>query len=104
MIMAGGGDHARAGRRRSDDDGDAARELRRRRLALELAAMEIVLTRPVIVGLAIAGALLALAASVLQAKGRVGPERARQLNLAGYVLMGLSMALFVWVGLRGAAA
>jgi hypothetical protein len=65
--------------------------------------MEIVLTRPVIIGLAIAGALLATAASVLQAKGKVGPERARQLNLAGYVLMGLSMTFFILVGLRGGA-
>ena len=31
-------------------------------------------------------------------------ERARQLNLTGYVLMGLSMALFIIVGLRGGAA
>ena len=62
------------------------------------------LTRPVIIGLAIAGALLATAASVLQTKGKVSAERARQLNLTGYVLMGLSMALFVIVGLRGGAA
>jgi len=65
--------------------------------------MEIVLTRPVIVGLAIAGALVAIAASALQTRGKVGPERARQLNLTGYVLMGLSMALFILVGLRGGA-
>jgi predicted membrane channel-forming protein YqfA (hemolysin III family) len=64
--------------------------------------VEIVLTRPVIIGLAIAGALFATAASVLQARGKVSPERARQLNLTGYVLMGLSMALFVVIGLRGA--
>ena len=66
--------------------------------------MEIVLTRPVIIGLAIAGALFATAASVLQARGKLSPERARQLNLTGYVLMGLSMALFIVVGLRGAPA
>ena len=66
--------------------------------------MEIVLTRPVIIGLAIAGALFATAASVLQTQGRISAERARQLNLTGYVLMGLSMALFVVVGLRGGAA
>ena len=45
--------------------------------------MEIVLTRPVIIGLAIAGALFAVAASVLQTKGKVNAERARQLNLTG---------------------
>ena len=66
--------------------------------------MEIVLTRPVIIGLAIAGALFALAASVLQTKGKVSAVRARQLNLTGYVLMGLSMALFIIVGLRGGVA
>lgn len=66
--------------------------------------MEIVLTRPVIVGLAIAGALFATAASVLQARERISAERARQLNLTGYVLMGLSMALFIIVGLRGGSA
>jgi hypothetical protein len=66
--------------------------------------MEIVLTRPVIVGLAIAGALFAVAASALETRGQVSAERARQLNLAGYVLMGLSMALFIIVGLRGGAA
>jgi predicted membrane channel-forming protein YqfA (hemolysin III family) len=65
--------------------------------------MEIVLTRPVIVGLAIAGALFALAASALEVRGKVSAERARQLNLTGYVLMGLSMALFIFVGLRGGA-
>ncbi|HTO46363.1 MAG TPA: hypothetical protein VML91_01880 [Burkholderiales bacterium] len=66
--------------------------------------MEIVLTRPVIVGLAIAGALFATAASVLQTRDKISTERARQLNLTGYVLMGLSMALFIIVGLRGGAA
>jgi predicted membrane channel-forming protein YqfA (hemolysin III family) len=66
--------------------------------------MEALLTRPVIIGLAIAGALFATAASALQVRGKLSPERARQLNLAGYVLMGLSMALFIVVGLRGGAA
>jgi predicted membrane channel-forming protein YqfA (hemolysin III family) len=65
--------------------------------------METLLTRPVIIGLAIAGALVAVAASVLQTQGKVSTERARQLNLAAYVLMGVSMALFIVVGLRGGA-
>ena len=60
-----------------------------------------ILTRPVIIGLAIAGALFAVTASTLQVRGKVSAERARQLNRAGYVLMGLSMALFIIVGLRG---
>ena len=66
--------------------------------------MEILLTRPVVVGLAIAGALCALAASALQKRGVVTEARANRLNLAGYVLMGVSMLLFVVVGLRGGAA
>jgi hypothetical protein len=66
--------------------------------------MEILLTRPVVIGLAVAGALCSLAASMLQKKGVVSAARANHLNNAGYVLMGLSMLLFVVVGLRGGAA
>ena len=66
--------------------------------------MEILLSRPVVIGLAIAGALCALAASVLQKRGVVTEARASHLNNAGYVLMGVSMLLFVVVGLRGGAA
>jgi hypothetical protein len=66
--------------------------------------MEVLLTRPVVIGLAIAGALFSVAASALQRKGLVTEARANHLNLAGYVLMGISMALFIWVGLRGGAA
>ncbi len=65
--------------------------------------MEILLSRPVVIGLAVAGALCALAASVLQKKGVVTEARAGHLNNAGYVLMGVSMLLFVVVGLRGGA-
>ena len=66
--------------------------------------MEVVLSRPVVIGLAILGAAFSVAASALQTRGTISPERAHQLNLAGYVLMGISMALFIWVGLRGGAA
>ena len=66
--------------------------------------MEILLTRPVVIGLAIAGGLCSLAASVLQKKGMVSETRANHLNNAGYVLMGVSMLLFAIVGLRGGAA
>ncbi len=65
--------------------------------------MELLFTRPAVIGLAIAGAVLAALASALQVRGKVSPERARQLNLTGYVLMGLSMALFITIGLRGGA-
>ncbi len=66
--------------------------------------MEILLTRPVVIGLAIAGGLCSLAASVLQKQGMVTARRADHLNNAGYVLMGVSMLLFAIVGLRGGAA
>jgi hypothetical protein len=58
------------------------------------------LTRAAVITLAVAGAVASTAASVLQARGLLGAERARQLNAAGYVLMGISMALFVVIGLR----
>ena len=50
--------------------------------------------------LAVAGAIASTAASVLQVRGLISTERARQLNLVGYVLMGISMALFVAIGFR----
>jgi hypothetical protein len=64
--------------------------------------IEQLLSRPVVVGLAILGAALSVAASALIARGKIGPQQARRLNLAGYAAMGLSMLLFVLAGLRGA--
>jgi hypothetical protein len=58
------------------------------------------LTREVVITLAIVAAVLSLAASVLQVKGVIGAPRARQLNLAGYALMGVSMLLFIVIGFR----
>ena len=63
--------------------------------------MDFLLTRPAVIGLAVAGALLALAASLHQKKGWVTEARAHRLNAAGYVFMGASMLLFVIIGLRG---
>jgi hypothetical protein len=63
--------------------------------------MEFLLTRPAVIGLAVAGALCALAASFLQKKGLVTEAHASRLNAAGYVFMGASMLLFVIIGLRG---
>jgi hypothetical protein len=68
------------------------------------AAVEVLLSQPAVIGLAIAGALLSLAASVLQRKGLLGAARASQLNYAGYAFMGLSMFLFITIGLRGGTA
>ncbi|HWP88667.1 MAG TPA: hypothetical protein VNM70_12345 [Burkholderiales bacterium] len=62
--------------------------------------MEWLLTREVVVGLAVLGALPSVAASVLAARGGISPARARQLNLVGYSLMGISMLLFITVGFR----
>jgi hypothetical protein len=58
------------------------------------------LTRETVITLAILAAILSVAASVLQAKQRIGPTRAKQLNAAGYALMGVSMLLFIIVGYR----
>jgi len=58
------------------------------------------LTREAVIGLAVLGAIVATAASMLQVRGRISALRARQLNLAGYVLMGVSMALFIVAGFR----
>ena len=63
--------------------------------------MDWLLTRETVIALAILAAVLSVAASVLQVKQRIGAERARQLNRAGYVLMGISMLLFIFIGYRG---
>jgi phosphoglycerol transferase MdoB-like AlkP superfamily enzyme len=58
------------------------------------------LTREAVITLAVAGAVASGAASILQMRGAIDAARAKQLNLAGYVLMGISMALFVLIGFR----
>ena len=65
--------------------------------------MEMLLTKPVVVALAVVGALLSVGASVLGAKGTLDPIHARRLNVVAYVVMGASMLLFVLAGLRGVA-
>ena len=62
--------------------------------------MEVLLERPVVIGLAVAGAVFSTAASVLQARGSISAARAHRLNVAGYALMGVSMLLFIIVGFR----
>ena len=64
--------------------------------------MEVLLERRVVIGLAVAGAVLSAAASLLQARGRLGERGARNLSYAGYAFMGASMLLFVLAGLTGA--
>ena len=62
--------------------------------------MDWLLTREAVITLAVLGAVPSVAASVLQVRGSISALRARQLNLAGYVLMAISMALFIVIGLR----
>ena len=62
--------------------------------------MDWLLTRETVITLAILAAALSVAASVLQVKQIIGAARARQLNLAGYALMGVSMLLFIIIGYR----
>jgi len=66
--------------------------------------MELLLSRPAVVALAILGAVLSTAASILQAKGILGPRGGKVVNYTGYAAMVLSMALFAFAGLRGVAA
>jgi hypothetical protein len=61
--------------------------------------MELLLSRPVVIGLAVLGALLSAGSSLLQLRGYVGEKAARAVNWAGYVLMVASMLLFVLAGL-----
>lgn len=64
--------------------------------------METLLTRPVVVALALTGGALSLLALLL--RRRAGKENlARRLDAAGYVFMGISMLLFVLSGFRGQA-
>ena len=63
--------------------------------------MEVLLTRSVVVALAVVGAVLALCASVFGAKGTLNPVQAHRLNVVAYVVMGASMLLFALAGLRG---
>lgn len=62
--------------------------------------MDWLLTREAFITLALAGAVPSVAASILRVRGTINAARARQLNAAGYALMGISMALFVFIGFR----
>ena len=65
--------------------------------------MELLLTKTVVVALAILGAALSSLASFLQTRGRLSEKPARALNYVGYGCMGASMLLFALAGLLGAA-
>lgn len=61
--------------------------------------MEFLLTKTVVVALAILGAALSSLASFLQTRGRISENTGRVLNYAGYGFMGVSMLFFALAGL-----
>jgi hypothetical protein len=61
--------------------------------------MDVLLAKPIVVGLAILGGILAAAASYLQMRGYVSEKISKVINWAGYGAMGASMLLFVLSGL-----
>ena len=63
--------------------------------------MDLALTRALVIGLAVLGAVLSAGASFLQLRGYLNATRARALNWAGYACMGASMLLFALAGLLG---
>lgn len=60
--------------------------------------MEFLLSRPVVIALALLGALLSSAASIGQVRKAFSLQAARALNLAGYACMAASMLLFIVAG------
>jgi hypothetical protein len=62
--------------------------------------MDWLLTREAVIALAVLGAIASIAASALRVRGTLSALHARQLNLLGYLLMGVSMALFIVAGYR----
>lgn len=66
--------------------------------------MKWLLSREVVFGLAVLGAVLSLLASILQSNRKVSEETAKRINLTGYLFMGISIALFIVAGLVAAAS
>jgi uncharacterized membrane protein len=66
--------------------------------------MELLLFKPTVVALAVLGAILAVAASLLRAAGKLNEVQAKRLNAVAYIVMGASMLLFALAGLRGVPA
>ena len=62
--------------------------------------MDWLVTRETVITLAVLGAVASTAASALQVRNKISAARARQLNVMGYVLMGISMLLFIIAGYR----
>ena len=66
--------------------------------------MEVLLSKPAVVTLAVLGAILAVAATLLRAAGKLNEVQVKRLNRVAYVVMGASMLLFALAGLRGVPA
>ena len=61
--------------------------------------MDWLLTRPTVTGLAITGGVLSVAAILLR-KREGKAKLAAQVDMAGYIFMGISMLLFIAIGFR----
>ena len=62
--------------------------------------MDLVFSRPVVIALAILGAIASTLASALQSRSMISEGRARVLTVAGYACMGVSMLIFIVAGFR----
>ena len=62
--------------------------------------MDFIFSRPLVIVLAILGAIAATLSTILQSRNVIGPARAKQLNAVGYGFMGASMLLFIVAGFR----
>ena len=65
--------------------------------------MDSLVSREAVIALAVLGAVFSTASSWLEVRKKITALRARQLNLAGYGCMGVSMLLFIIAGYRGPA-
>ena len=66
--------------------------------------MEWLLSRTVVVGLAVLGGIFAVIASVSKTRPGSSPSRVRQWNMLAYIFMGASVLLFIIVGFPGAGS
>jgi len=62
--------------------------------------MDLIFSFPVVVAVAIVGAIASTSASALQSRGVIGPAGAKNLNRAGYACTGASILLFIIAGFR----
>lgn len=58
------------------------------------------ISREVVIALAVIGALVSVAATVLRVRGMLGEAEARLVQRAGYVFMWISISLFIIAGFR----